>query len=141
MPIKGTKCPKNSKNYSINLTVCVKRTVSLAKNLFQLYIGSNTRRTNYGFLHVKIAYSKSNQTIRFTVMEVLGKNKRGILAFGLVLLFFSCKKQQQEPCLCTKEYRPVCAGGQQFSNPCLAECAGYDPDEIVALGDTEQTTC
>ena len=102
MPIKGTKCPKNSKNYSINLTVCVKRTASLAKNLFQPYIGSNTRRTNYGFLHVKIACSKSNQTIRFTVMEVLGKNKLGILAVGLVLLFFSCKNSPKNPAFVPK---------------------------------------
>jgi len=97
LPIKGTKCDKNSKNYSLNLNVCAKRIASLAKNPFIPYVGFNTRRTNYGFLHVKIACSKLNQTIRFTVMEVLGKNILGILVVGLVLRFFSCKKQPQEP--------------------------------------------
>jgi hypothetical protein len=28
-------------------------------------------------------------------------------------------------CICTKEYNPVCCGGQRFGNPCMAACCGY----------------
>ena len=32
-----------------------------------------------------------------------------------------------------KEYMPVCAGGEQYNNFCLATCAGYDEDEISVI--------
>ena len=47
-----------------------------------------------------------------------------------LLLFIFCS-YEEKICACTKEYMPVIAGGEQFTNFCLATCAGYDEDEII----------
>ena len=31
-----------------------------------------------------------------------------------------------EPCICTKEYRPVCCEGTTYSNSCVAGCSGCE---------------
>tara|TARA_B100000925_G_scaffold49964_1_gene32562 strand:+ start:1628 stop:1891 length:264 start_codon:yes stop_codon:yes gene_type:complete len=49
-----------------------------------------------------------------------------------LLLFISCSNEEQL-CACTKEYMPVCAGGEQYSNFCKATCAGYSEDEISVI--------
>lgn len=36
----------------------------------------------------------------------------------------SLQQAQSPGCLCTKEYRPVCANGRDFANPCTAKCGG-----------------
>ncbi len=36
-----------------------------------------------------------------------------------------CGEPTREPCICTLEYAPVCAGGRTFGNACAARCAGY----------------
>lgn len=51
----------------------------------------------------------------------------------LFLILFSCNKEEKpesiapenDMCICTKEYRPVCADGQTFGNPCMAGCEGH----------------
>lgn len=47
-------------------------------------------------------------------------------------------------CICTREYEPVCVylGDDikvSYNNRCLAECAGFTPDQIVSCAD--DTTC
>ena len=54
-----------------------------------------------------------------------------LLLIGL-LLFISCA-DKEDPCFCTEEYMPVCAGGEQYSNFCKATCAGYSEDEISVI--------
>jgi hypothetical protein len=34
-------------------------------------------------------------------------------------------------CVCTMEFRPVCVSGKQYSNPCVARCAGALERDIV----------
>ena len=48
-------------------------------------------------------------------------------------MFFSCKMNQEEPCYCTEEYRPVCAGGNQYSNKCKAKFEGFNENEILEI--------
>lgn len=38
----------------------------------------------------------------------------------------SMPMQSRAPCMCTREYAPVCADGKQYSNSCQAECAGVE---------------
>ena len=54
-----------------------------------------------------------------------------ILLLAILISIFSCKSE--EICACTKEYNPVCAGDNQYSNPCLAKCDGYKDSEITVL--------
>ncbi|XP_022653892.1 uncharacterized protein LOC111247353 [Varroa destructor] len=35
------------------------------------------------------------------------------------------------PCICTREYIPVCYKGQNYGNPCEARCAGARDSELV----------
>ena len=35
-------------------------------------------------------------------------------------------QQDKHVCACRKILAPICCGGRQYSNPCLAECAGVD---------------
>ena len=51
----------------------------------------------------------------------------------LILLFLGCKKQKDTPCVCTREYKPVCAGDTQYANPCMARCAGYKTAEMTFI--------
>lgn len=53
--------------------------------------------------------------------------------FLLILPFlFSCNHNTEE-CFCTEEYNPVCAGNNQYSNPCKAQCDGFENSEITIL--------
>ena len=53
--------------------------------------------------------------------------------FLLILsLLFSCNHNTEE-CFCTEEYNPVCAGYNQYSNPCKAKCDGFENSEITIL--------
>ena len=53
--------------------------------------------------------------------------------FLLILsLLFSCNHNTEE-CFCTEEYNPVCAGYNQYSNPCKAQCDGFENSEITIL--------
>ena len=51
-------------------------------------------------------------------------------------LSFSCKSE--EVCICTEEYNPVCAGDNQYRNPCFAKCDGYKDSEITMLLSQEE---
>ncbi len=51
-------------------------------------------------------------------------------------LSFSCKSE--EVCICTEEYNPVCAGDNQYRNPCFAKCDGYKDSEISVLLSQEE---
>ena len=48
-------------------------------------------------------------------------------------MLFSCKMNQDEPCFYTEEYRPVCTGGNQYSNKCKAKCEGFNENEISEI--------
>ena len=65
----------------------------------------------------------------------------------LFLLVLSCNQSEQAPekaqepvkevseCICTMQYQPVCGeDGKQYSNPCMAECAGV---KNYTLGECE----
>ena len=58
--------------------------------------------------------------------------------FLIVVLtsIFSCKSE--EICTCTEEYKPVCAGDNQYRNPCFAKCDGYKDSEIIILLSQEE---
>ena len=55
-----------------------------------------------------------------------------------MIFFLSCKNETDAPCICTKEYVPVCAGGKYYSNVCLARCDGYKDDEIILINLTSE---
>jgi len=62
-----------------------------------------------------------------------------LVAFAcFIILIFSCKKKETPPCVCTEDYNPVCAGGNQFPNPCAALCEGFEEDELTYLLTQEQ---
>jgi hypothetical protein len=58
--------------------------------------------------------------------------------FLIVILtsIFSCKSE--EICTCTDEYNQVCAGDNQYRNPCFAKCDGYKDSEITVLLSQEE---
>ena len=58
--------------------------------------------------------------------------------FLIVVLtsIFSCKSE--EICTWTDEYNPVCAGDNQYRNPCFAKCNGYKDSEITVLLSQEE---
>ena len=61
----------------------------------------------------------------------------GLLAcvayFSFSSLNVKAAEQADKPCYCLDIYAPVCiiATGQQFSNACQAQCAGYTPAEYT----------
>ena len=59
-----------------------------------------------------------------------------ILLLVIITSIYCCKSG--EICICTKEYNPVCAGDNQYSNPCLAKCDGYKNSEITVLLSQEE---
>lgn len=63
-------------------------------------------------------------------------NEIKILFIAIAIITLSCKSE--EICICTKEYNPVCAGDNQYSNPCLAKCDGYKDSEITVLLSQEE---
>ena len=48
----------------------------------------------------------------------------------------SCKSEVI--CICSEEYNPVCAGDNQYRNPCFAKCDGYKDSEITVLLSQEE---
>lgn len=60
--------------------------------------------------------------------------KIGFLFLFCVFLT-QCKKKNEplEDCLCIEIYAPVCAGGQQYSNVCKAQCDGFTENEIIPI--------
>lgn len=54
----------------------------------------------------------------------------------LIIVFLSCK--QDEVCFCTKEYKPVCVGDNQYANTCLAKCDGYKDSDLTFLLSKEE---
>ena len=53
-----------------------------------------------------------------------------------LISIFSCKSE--EICICTEEYNPVCAGDNQYRNPCFAKCDGYKDSKITVLLSQEE---
>lgn len=51
----------------------------------------------------------------------------------ITLLLVSCNQEpapapiveENDSCICTKDYRPVCAEGIEYPNACQAECEGH----------------
>ena len=59
-------------------------------------------------------------------------------SFLLLLFVVACKKQTITECVFTNEYNPVCAGDNQYPNPCTAKCDGYKDSQISILLAEEQ---
>mmetsp|Transcript_43255 Transcript_43255/g.38487 ORF Transcript_43255/g.38487 Transcript_43255/m.38487 type:complete len:177 (-) Transcript_43255:143-673(-) len=36
------------------------------------------------------------------------------------------------PCICTKEYQPLCCDGENYDNPCIAECITGIDRQVIA---------
>ncbi|KAG1666365.1 hypothetical protein FOA52_007903 [Chlamydomonas sp. UWO 241] len=49
----------------------------------------------------------------------------------LVASAYAARELHQALCQCTRELNPVCAGGKDFNNPCLAECEGFTSEEYT----------
>ena len=56
----------------------------------------------------------------------------------IVFLSLSFSWKSEEVCICTEEYNPVCAGDNQYRNPCFAKCDGYKDSEISVLLSQEE---
>jgi len=54
-----------------------------------------------------------------------------ILLLVILTSIYCCKSE--EIGICTEEYNPVCAGDNQYRNPCLAKYDGYKDSEITVL--------
>jgi hypothetical protein len=51
---------------------------------------------------------------------------------------FAVTNSSDEGCVCPAVYDPVCTyDGQQFSNSCFAECAGYKKNQYESCGAAE----
>ena len=59
-----------------------------------------------------------------------------LLLIVFLSLTFSCKSE--EVCICTEVYNPVCAGDNQYRNPCFAKCDSYKDSEITILLSQEE---
>ena len=59
-----------------------------------------------------------------------------ILLLVVVTSIYCCKLKKF--CICTEKYNPVCAGDNQYRNPCFAKCNGYKDSEIIALLSEEE---
>ena len=65
---------------------------------------------------------------------------RFFFLFLLTLTFLNCDRlirtPQNERCICTEVYNPVCVearGNQiQYDNPCKARCAGFTEDDFIS---------
>jgi len=51
----------------------------------------------------------------------------------ITILIFALCCESEVNCICTDEYNPVCAGDNQYRNPCNAKCDGYKDSEITIL--------
>jgi len=55
------------------------------------------------------------------------------VVFFVCIVTQSCKKETNTSCVCPEVYNPVCAGDNQYRNPCEAHCKGFYDDAITIL--------